>query len=582
MRSNLHCLSLFSCLFVLGCNSANHKTSTAKIGADSILKNARFYTMNAKQPWAEVVAVDEGRIIYVGNWDGAQKLVGNDTEIIDLGGHMAMPGLIDAHIHPTRGGIKNLYECNFPFSATPDEISTAVAKCVASQPDAVWIRGGQWNSGFFETYKIGSPREFLDKVSGDKAVFLNDDSNHNGWVNSKALALAGLTKDTPDPDDGKYGRNPKTGKLNGLLFEGAEQSLFDSLPDWSAAQYESGVLEAARTGNQFGITAMKDANSNIKDMAAYQATDQSGKLHMHMVTSIKTPYGQREAVLDYDKIDDLRDKYKSKHVQAGAVKLYMDGVPTSSRTAAMLAPYTAADGEAPHNGMLHVEAGLMTRDVVELDKRGYTIKIHAAGDRSVRVSLDAIAAARKINGSTGKRHEIAHAGYIDPSDITRFEELNAVADLSPYLWHPSPIIDSVVGAVGSPRGEEYWPIKDLIEANAPILAGSDWPAAVASMDPWAGIEAMVTRADPRGKTPGSFWPQQAITLKQALHIFTIDGSKAMGLEAEIGSLEIGKFADIIVLDQNILELKPSEINQVKIVSTFFEGKIVYSADEINR
>ena len=567
-------------VFFTACSAHQDTRSNTTTPADTVVKNARIYTMDTQQVWAEALAVSGGRIVYVGDELGADNYIGSTTHVINVDGKMVMPGLVDAHLHPTRGGVKHIYECSFPFSATPDDILKTVSRCVKEQPDAVWIRGGQWNSGFFDIYDIASPREFLDAVSGDAAVFLNDDSNHNGWVNSKALERAGITKDTPDPSDGAYGRDPVTGEPNGLLFEGAEQSLFESLPDWSASQYQAGVVAVVRTANLFGITALKDANAAPADMAAYQYIDQQGTLYVHMSAAIKTPYGHREDVLDYDAIDAVRDRYKSPHVRTDSVKLYMDGVPTSSRTAAMLAPYTLANSDAkPTSGTLHVESALVTRDIVELDKRGYTIKIHAAGDRSVRVSLDAIEAARKANGDSGLRHEIAHAGYIDPADISRFAALGAVADLSPYIWYPSPIIDSVIGAVGSPRGEQYWPVKDLLDAKAPLLAGSDWPAAVASMDPWVGIEALVTRADPRTNAPQTLWPEQAITLAQALHIYTRDGAKALKLDNDIGSLEVGKSADLIVLSENLFDLEPSAISDVKVIKTFFEGNVVYDIPE---
>ena len=193
----------------------------------------------------------------------------------------------------------------------------------------------------------------------------------------------------------------------------------------------------------------------------------------------------------------------------------------------------------------------------------------------MQVALDAIEATRKANGHSGLRHELAHAGYIDETDLPRFAELDAVADLSPYLWHPSPIIDSVVQAVGSPRGERYWSIKDLLDTNAPILAGSDWPAAVETIDPWAGIEAMVTRADPRDQFPGVFWPEQAITLEQALKIYTIDGARALALDHMTGSIEVGKSADMILLSHNLFEINAGAIGNTEVHATYFEGELVY-------
>ena len=224
-----------------------------------------------------------------------------------------------------------------------------------------------------------------------------------------------------------------------------------------------------------------------------------------MATSIRTPYGHRTEPLDYDEIDRIRDTYASEHVHTGFVKIFLDGVPTPARTAAMLDPYLPdeAHGDDFTGGDLHVGLETLASDLVELDQRGYTVKMHAAGDRSVQVGLNAIEVARKSLGNSEKRHELAHAGYIHPDDISRFAELNAVADLCPILWHPSPIIDAVISAVGKERGEQYWPTRDLLDANAPILAGSDWPSAVPDANPWPGVEAFVTRRDPRGDAEGA-------------------------------------------------------------------------------
>ncbi len=553
--------------------------SSTPAAADTIYLNARIYTVNDAQPWADAVAIRDGHFVHVGDSAAAQAYRGPATTVVDLQGAMVMPGINDAHVHAQRGGVKSLYECNFPFSSTPEQIATQVAKCVAENPDLLWIRGGQWDSGFFDTHDIASPRAFLDAVSGDKAVLLNDDSNHNGWVNSRALALAGIDKDTPDPSDGTIVRDPVTGEPNGLLLEGAEQRVSDQLPEWSEAQLQAGAREALRIANSFGITGLKEAYSEPHAMAAFQALEAANELTAHLALGIQTPYGHRDGPLDYAAIDAQRDRYASDGLHTAFVKVFMDGVPTASRTAAMLEPYTPEHNEAEsHRGMLHLAPELLTQDLIELDKRGYTVKIHTAGDRSVRVALDAIAAARKANGNSGLRHELAHAGYIDPEDVPRFAELDAVADLSPYLWHPSPIIDSVVAAVGSPRGEQYFPVRSLLEANAPILAGSDWPAAVETIDPWLGIEALVTRQDPRGQFPGSFWPEEAITLADALRIMTLGGARAMRLDQRTGSIEVGKSADMIVLDRDPFAIEPQDISEIRVLRTLFAGNTVYTAN----
>lgn len=551
--------------------------SIATAAADEIYLNAHIYTVNPTQPWAEAVAIRGGRFAHVGDRAGAEALRGPATTVVDLQGAMVMPGLNDAHVHAQRGGMKSLYECNFPFSSTPEQIARRVEECVADNADAVWIRGGQWDSGFFDTYQIESPRAFLDAVSGDKAILLNDDSYHNGWVNSRALALAGIDRDTPDPADGTIVRDPSTGEANGLLLEGAEQQVSDLLPEWSDEELQAGAREALRIANSFGITGLKEAYSEPRAMAAFQALEAAGELSAHLALGVQTPYGHRSGPLDYAAIDEQRDRYASDGLHTAFVKVFMDGVPTASRTAAMLHPYTPEHANAePHRGMMHLDPELLTRDLIELDRRGYTVKIHTAGDRAVRAGLDAIAAARAANGNSGLRHELAHAGYIAPQDLPRFAELNAVADLSPYIWYPSPIIDSVVAAVGSPRGNQYFPVRSLLEAKAPVLGGSDWPAAVETIDPWLGIEALVTRQDPSGQFPGSFWPEEAISLGQALRIMTLDGARAMRLEHATGTIEVGKSADMIVLDRDLFAIEPQAISDTRILRTLFQGATVFT------
>jgi predicted amidohydrolase YtcJ len=399
------------------------------------------------------------------------------------------------------------------------------------------------------------------------------------WANSKALELAGVTADTPDPTGGTILRETD-GAPNGILLETAQGLAHEVIPKYSEEQFVEAARWFSDYANAFGITAAKAAAIEEDEMAGFLAADQSNTLKVHMATSIRTPYGHRVEPLDYDEIDRIRDTYASTHVHTDFVKIFLDGVPTPARTAAMLDPYLPdeAHGDDFTGGDLHVGLETLAADLVELDQRGYTVKMHAAGDRSVQVGLNAIEVARKSLGNSEKRHELAHAGYIHPDDIPRFAELNAVADLCPIIWHPSPIIDAVVSAVGKERGEKYWPTRDLLDANAPILAGSDWPSAVPDANPWPGVEAFVTRRDPRGDAEGALWPEQAISLEEAIEIYTIHGAHAMKMEDRIGSIEAGKLADFIVLERNIFEIPIDEVADTKINQTWFEGKLVYEGE----
>jgi hypothetical protein len=242
----------------------------------------------------------------------------------------------------------------------------------------------------------------------------------------------------------------------------------------------------------------------------------------------------------------------------------------------MLDPYLPDEIHGDQfTGNLHVGLQTLSKDLIALDKQGFTVKMHAAGDRSVRVGLDAIEAARKANGSSGLRHELAHAGYIHPDDVPRFAALDAVADISPILWHPSPIIDAVISAVG-PRGEHYFPVRDLLDSGALVVAGTDWPAVAPTANPWIGIEALVSRRDPYGQIEGQFWAEQAVTLEEAIRIYTLNGARALRLEELTGSVEVGKSADFIVLDRNLFEVPIDDVGETQVVMTLFEGNLVQS------
>jgi len=549
---------------------------------DLILHHGEIYTGDPASPTAQALAITGDRIVALGSNHAMFDLGGPQTRYVDLDHHMVMPGIFDAHTHPVWGALKVLYQCNFPFSAGPDEVAATIQACADTNPEGAWIRGGQWDSDFFVNHDVGSPREFLDAVSGDYAVALTADSGHDGWVNSRALELMGIDADSKDPEGGKIVREPGSSQPNGLLLETAWKHATDKLPDYTAGQHVAAVKEMQRILAGYGITGVKIARADDASLEALAAVEKSGDLAIHVATSLETPYGKREAPLDIETLKKKREKYASAHVNTNAVKIFLDGVPTSSRTAKMVHPYVEDEAHGAHyTGEMHLDPELLARDVIALDRAGFTIKIHAAGDGSVRAALDAFERARYENGGGGPRHEIAHAGFVDPSDLGRFAALNVAPDFSPYLFHPSPIMDSVIGAVG-PRGERYWPTRALMDSGAFIVAGSDWPAAVDSANPWIGLEALVTRADPAARFPGTLWGEQAVSLTEALTIMTRNGAAAVGLEGRAGVLAEGKLADLIVLDRNLTRVSPRELGETEVLMTIVEGKPIHGLGEFGK
>ena len=328
---------LAAALLVSGCDDSTSPESTEAVistpAADRVLTNGHIYTVNPQQPWVEAVAIRDGRYVYAGTTTGAAGFIGESTDVMDLAGRMAMPGINDAHVHPIQGGTKALFECSFPFIASPDEIAARVTECVAAQPQDEWIRGGQWSSDFFVNHPMDSPREWLDRVSGNKAVALADDALHNTWFNSKALQLLGITRDAPDPPGTEVVRDPVTGEPSGVVIE-SFGFVTENL-HWSPAQYLEAADYAVTAANREGITGFKAAGVGAAEIGSFNRLAQSTGLTAHVAAALITPYGHREQPLDVAELIALRDTLKSSTVDTSFVKIFMDGVPTASRTAAM-------------------------------------------------------------------------------------------------------------------------------------------------------------------------------------------------------------------------------------------------------
>ena len=542
--------------------------------ADTVLTGGVVYTLDADRSLAEAVAIAGTEIIAVGSSEEIAGYIGDATAVIELDGRMVLPGLHDLHIHPISGAVESLFTCQFPNTATPEEIVAAVAACAAARPGDGWITGGRWGSSIFPD--TNPHKSLLDAVTPDRPVILAEESGHTIWVNSKALELAGIDAATEPPPGGLIMRDA-SGEPTGTLKETAARLVRRIVPPATNEDLQEAARWAAERLNRHGVTSIKDAYADRGSLVAYQALAGSGELNVRIAASVIWYAGGADGIDPEERLAIHRE-FGSDLISTGFAKLMLDGVPTTSRTAAMLDPYLGENEEEAAIERLLIDRAALGDLVTRLDAEGITVKMHAAGDASVRAALDAIEAARTRNGASGLRHEVGHAGFVHADDFPRFAALDAVMEVSPYIWYPTPISDVAIRqVVGDERTADFWPVRSGIDAGALVVAGSDWPV-VPDLNPFRAIEAMVTRRDPDGVFPGELGAHQAVTLEEALKIFTINGAVAMGHGDRVGAIEPGKKADLIVVDGNLLELPTDEIGSTQVDLTFLDGRLVYQSD----
>ena len=546
--------------------------------AELVVRNARVYTMDRARPWASAFAVTGGRIVAVGSEDAIAPLTGDGTRIVDAGGRMVMPGIVDVHTHMMIGGMAELFELRFASTSSFETLLQRVGEAAAKAREGDWIIGGQWGSDLLPKLNTLEALAALDKVSLGRPVMLRDDTYHNRWVNSAAMKIAGIDKRNGDPDKGSFGRDQQTGALTGMMIESAAGVIERAIVQSGYYDDEMGRAAMARsiaTLNSFGVTATLDAAAMEPVIAALKGLDDRGELTAWAVSAMPAVEPSFLFGIAGDELIALRGKYRGAHARPDFVKVFLDGVP-GARTAAFHEPYTADPVlGCCFRGSTIVTVPDLIRWLGKCEKLGIAVKIHCAGDAAVTQALDAIDVVRSFNGPTHLIHHIAHASYIAPDDIRRFAELGVAADLSPFLWYPTSFLEGHKQTMGEERAQRFWPNRDLLDSGALLAGGSDWPV-MPNPDPWNGMEGLVTRRNPGGEFPGAaLWPEQALPIETALEIFTINSAQAIGLGDTIGSLEPGKSADFIVLDRNVLEIPSDEIADVKVLKTFFEGRLVY-------
>lgn len=540
--------------------------------ASLILHDAQVLTPNG---WATAVAIRDGLIIQVG--DDATVLALRDaaTQVIDLDGATVLPGLHDLHVHPLGAGLNRL-QCNFPQGSARDTLIDTVRRCTEGRAAGEWINGGQWDASSFGAEPLH--RALLDEVAPEHPVALVDISGHSLWVNTQALRLAGIDRDSVDPPGGIIERDAN-GDPTGVLRESAAGLVRRLIPPATREQARDALRWSLDQMLTQGITSITDAGVDASGMQAYADLADAGLLKLRVQGCMMlrgAAFGRSDSGTPLHVLE--RNRYARERFRPDCVKLALDGVPTDGHTAAMVEPYAHTDhlDAADAKGLLMLPQAELDAIVIDADARGLTVKMHAAGDGAVKAGLDAIAAARAANGFSGLPHNVAHNSFVQPDDLLRARSIGATFEMSPYIWYPNPIIPDIAQAVGDARMQRWIPVRGAIEGGALVVPGSDWPV-VPSFNPWLAIETLVTRRAPGGEGP-ALGADEAITLEQALQLFTVNAAQQLRERHRLGSVEAGLLADLVVLDRNPFTSPLETLHRSMVQMTLIEGEIVYRAE----
>jgi predicted amidohydrolase YtcJ len=544
--------------------------------ADLVLHSGAVYTVDAARRWAEAVAVAGGRIVAVGSDRDVRTLVGPGSEVVDLAGRLVLPGFQDAHIHAVSGGLNQL-RCHLAGPASADRYVERVAAYARDHPDRPWITGGGWSMTAFPG---GTPTaDLLDAVVVDRPVFLRNADGHGAWVNRVALEDAGIDRDTPDPPDGRIERDGD-GAPTGTLHEGAMQLVGRLVPRPSDDEMLEALRLAQRDLHRLGITAWQDAivgrtSEGFPDpLPAYRALDQRGELTARVVGALW--WDRARGTEQIPELIEMRAHTGGQRFQATSVKIMQDGV-CENFTAAMLAPY---EREGNGTGISFVPADLLAEAVAALDGEGFQVHVHTIGDRAVREALDAIEHARERNGWNDHRHHLAHVQVVHPDDRPRFRALGVTVNAQPLWATHEPQMDTLtIPFLGPERAGWQYPWASLRATGATLAFGSDWP--VSSPDPFEQLHVAVNRTPWTGGPDASddvepFLPDERLDLPTAVAAFTIGSAYVNHLDADTGSIEPGKAADLVVVDRDLFAGPADAIAGARALLTTVEGEVVHA------
>lgn len=555
---------LFVSTLITGCAIEKREANSA----DIIYINGKIYTVNEGSPWVEAIAIREGKFIKVGSNTEVESLVGEKTEVIDLAGQFAMPGLGDPHIHPALVMPKRVY-CSLPgtfYEPTEEMTLTALKEAIANYPkDLEWFIGAGFSVPAMSPETL--TREFLDELIPDRPAFIEDETGgHTAWFNTKAMEAAGISKETKDTPEIFYSRT-KDNSPAGMAYEGGLNAFYAVMPPFDVELRKTAYMKLLNQATAKGITAAGDAYVFEVDLQPYQELKQEEKINQHLVLYLGGNLGTPELT----SIEELNRWWNSYDLPGHkAVKIGMGGS-IESYSEALVDGFADAEKSAEP----FVEPDDFTDYIGQLDAAGFQVKVHAIGDGTVRATLDGYEAIIKANGNNRLRHHIDHASLVHSDDFKRFVDLEVACSIWPPL--NAPVAYNVQGIKPVLKPETWDRMYDnraRWDAGMKLFNHSDAPAAV--LWPWFGMEASITRGFPGKPNVDKMGAQHALTLKETIAAHTINAAWVLNLDHLTGSIEEGKSADFIILNHNLFEIEPIEIHKTEVQKTIFKGRVVYS------
>jgi len=534
---------------------------------DVIVINADIRTMDPLKPRVEALAAHQGRVLALGSTADIRALAGKGARVVDAGGRLVLPGFQDTHIHMQDSGTRHALDVDLAGVRKIEELQKKLKEFAEAHPDRDWVKGHGWYSGIFGEHNL--TRQVLDAVVPDRPVLLYSSDYHSAAMNTKACEKVGLDRSVKDPENGRFAREP-SGTPTGMLHELAIEWAKDRMPETPDSDREAGVRFGQALCNRNGFTGVLDALVTERHLRIYRAVEKSTGLTVRVAsTALVEPSDRVEDALT--RIEGFRRDFNSPMLKVHSAKFFLDGV-LENRTAAMLEDYHDAQGG---NAPVMFGENHLRELFIAFDKARFQIHCHVIGDKAVRTALDGLEAARDVNGAWPSLHQLAHVQCIDPDDIPRFAKLGIMPNIQALWARNEPSVTDVAIPIAGPRMARWiYPFRSLIDAGASCALSSDW--GVSTLNPFHIMQTAITRQPPgKPKDYPPFLPEECMTLDECIKGYTVNAAAAAWRSADTGSLEQGKFADLIILDRDLFAIDPYEMADTQVMLTLLGGREVY-------